>query len=243
MSIIQLLIFQVIIFIGLVVIVRHLMGRHATTATAHLQGLTQDYLKKQEEMKKRLEDAERHYQELLAKAQHESQELKNQAIKEMDEKRQKLLEEARQEAERIVKQAVSAKDSLYRELQSSLEKQAVEKACELIQAVLPGELQEETHIRWLDQVLENGMLHMEHLEMPEPVEEVHVVSARPLTAAQKGKLLGKLRTSLGYPVTLQEKVDPKIIAGLTITLGHLVLDGSLVSKLQEAARHAQNSEK
>lgn len=243
MFIIQLLIFQAMIFVALVVILRRLMGRHATTATAHLQGLTQDYLKKQEEMKKRLKEAEGHYQELLAQAQQESQQLKTQAIKEMEEKREKLFEEARQEAQRIVQQAVSAKESLQGELQSSLEKRAVQKACELIQAVLPVELQEQTHDRWMDQVLQNGMLRMENLQMHERIQEAQVVSARPLTPAQKEKLLRKLHDSLGYPVTLQETVDPNIIAGLTIALGHLVLDGSLVLKLQEAARRAQNPEK
>ena len=44
------------------------MRRHLSSATAHLQGMSQDYLRKHEELKKRLEEAERFYQERLAKA-------------------------------------------------------------------------------------------------------------------------------------------------------------------------------
>jgi F0F1-type ATP synthase delta subunit len=36
-------------------------------------------------------------------------------------------------------------------------------------------------------------------------------------------------------------VDEQLIAGLTITLGSLVLDGSLATKVQRAARRAQAS--
>ncbi len=243
MFIVQLLIFQAFLFLALAVILKRLMGKHATTATAHLQELSQDYLKKQEELKKRLEESERHYQELLAKAQQEGQDLKNQLIREAEEKRMRLLEEARQQAEQVVQQAVQVRDALQSEFQSTLEARAVDRACELIQKVLPRELQESAHSRWVDKVVQNGMIQIERLKNTrERVEEVQVASALPLTATQKERLQDKLQSCFGYPVTLKETVDPRLIAGITITVGHVVLDGSLMSKLKEAARHAQNAD-
>ena len=241
--ILQLLFFQVVIFTALALVLKRLMGRHATTATAHLQGLTQDYLKKQDELKKRLEEAESQYHTTLAKARAEVQEIKAQAAREADETGRKIQEEARKEADRIMSQATQAKEALRAEMAKEMDHQAVEIACRLIREVFPQQLQESAHHRWMDEVIGNGLLQrLDRLETPEKVDEVRVVSAAPLTSAQKEKILSKLKGEIGHAVTLKEEVDPALIAGVVITLGHLVLDGSLASKLREAARHAQNIE-
>ena len=241
--ILQLLFFQVIIFGALAFVLKSLMGRHATTATAHLQGLTQDYLKKQEELKRRLEDAEIQYQTTLAKSRAEVQEIKAQGLRDAEETGHKIQEDARKEADRIMSQAVQAKEMLRTEMAKEMERQAVEIACRLIREVFPKQLQESAHTRWMEEVIGNGLLHLDKLETPEKVEEARVVSAAPLTSGQREKILAKLKTEIGHTVALKEEVDPALIAGLVITLGHLVLDGSVASKLREAARRAQDLEK
>ena len=238
--ILQLLFFQVVIFAALALVLKRLMGRHATTATAHLQGLTQDYLKKQDELKKRLEEAESQYQTTLAKARVEVQEIKMQSAREAEEAGRKIQEEARKEADRIMSQATQAKEALRAEMAKEMDRKSVEIACRLIREVFPQQLQESAHHRWMEEVIGNGLLRLDRLETPEKVEEVRVVSAAPLTSAQKEKILEKLKAAAGHTVALKEEVDPALIAGLVITLGHLVLDGSLASKLREAARHAQD---
>ncbi len=238
MMIVQFGILLVVAFVGLVVGLRHVMGRYAATTTAHLQGLGQDYLRKQEELKKRLEEAERHYQEQLAKTKEEAQLLKTQALQEAELARQQSLEQARQEAERIVQQAVQVRETMQQEAAKGVEARAIERACELVQAVLPEALREAVQSKWIDELLDNGALAKESLTVRETVREANVISAVPLSPAQRTRLLERLQTALQQALTLHESVDPALVAGLTLTLGHLVLDGSLASKLREAARHA-----
>ena len=244
MFIVQLIVFQVLIFAALAVVLQRFLGRHATSATVHLQGLTQDYMKRQEELKKRLEESERHYRELVSKAQTEGVQLKTKAVQEAEEKKRQIVEEARAEAERIVTQAVQAREAMRREMESSVEKRAVGRACELLEQVLPKELQEATHSRWMEEALGNGLLRLNQMDLPEKVkvQEAQVTSAAPLSPAQKERLLKKLEQVVGHPLTLKEEVDPRIIAGVRVTLGHVVLDGSLVSKIQEAARRAEDKQ-
>ena len=241
MVIVQFGIVLVLAFAGLVVGLRYLMGRYAATTTAHLHGLSQDYLKKQEELKKRLEEAERHYQEQLSKTQEAAQLLKTQALNEAETARRQSLEQARQEAERIVQQAIQAREALQQEASKSIEGRAIERACELVQAVLPAALREAAQGTWLDELLDNGALAKESLTIREAVREARVVSAAPLSAAQRARLQARLRALVSQELTIQETVDPALVAGLTITLGHLVLDGSFASKLKEAARHARHA--
>ena len=236
MLIVQVLVLLAMTFLVLIGILRWFMGRHLTTATAHLQGLSQDYLRRQDELKKRLEEAERNYQEQITKAQEEAQQLKSQALAEAEAARRQAMDHAHEEAERIVKQANQARESLQRELSESMDARAIERACELLRDAMPPELREAAHRQWFEALLHNGLVTGQQLQAGERVKEARVVAAFALTDAQRKLLNEKLAAALGGPVTLQESVDAKLIAGLTITVGHLGLDGSLGSKLEERAR-------
>jgi len=226
------------VFVLLVVALRWFMGRYATTATAHLQGLSQDYLRKQEELKKRLEESERHYHEQLAKAQEEARQLKAQAIREANAERQQMLELARQEAERIMQQAMQARDALQRDVTQAVELKAVERACELLRQVLPEEFRQTVHRQWVEQLLSDGLIDAGRLQTGAKAQEAAVASAFALSDAQRGRLREGLAAAVGHALAWQETVEPALIAGLKITLGHVVLDGSLSSKLRELARQA-----
>lgn len=240
MFIAQLLILQVVIFAGLVVVLRKLMAKHATTATTHLQGLSQDYLKKHDELKVRLEETERHYQEQVAKAQEEAHQTMAEAMQEAEAARQQVLDQAHQEAERIIQQATRAREALEQEMAKSMELKAVEQAGELVKRVLPEVLRQAAHEDWLTQLIINGLIAEQTLETRETCRDATVASAFPLTEAQRRLLSERLARAMGGPVTITETVEPAMIAGLVITIGHLVLDGSLASKLREALLHAQH---
>jgi F0F1-type ATP synthase delta subunit len=240
MFIAQLLILQVFIFVGLVVVLRKLMARHATTATTHLQGLSQDYLKKHDELKTRLEETERHYQEQILKAQEEAHQTMATALKEAEVARQQAIEQAHVEAERIVAQATKTLETMKQELVQSMEIHAAERAGELVKTVVPQILRQAAHEDWLTQLITNGLINGQQLDTRETCKEATVVSAFPLTEPQRALLRERLAQVMGGPVTMQEQVEPALIAGLTITIGHVVLDGSLANKFREATRHAKD---
>ena len=239
MFIVPLLVLLAVSFTVLVVLLRWVMTRHMTSTTTYLQGLSQDYLRKQEELKKRSEDAERYYQEQLANAQQEIQQLKSQGLKEAEVARQQLIDQAHQEADRLVQQAIQARDTVQHDSAKTLEAKAVQRACELVQRVLPQLLSDALHGQWLEELIQNGLLPLERLQTREDIQEAQVVSAVALTPAQRKRLAERLEKTLGHAVTIHESVDAKIVAGLVITAGHLVLDGSFATKLREAARHVQ----
>jgi len=51
----------------------------------------------------------------------------------------------------------------------------------------------------------------------------------------------KLKSLLSTDIPIKEEVDPRIVAGMVIHIGSLVLDGSLKNKIQEKARDARLS--
>ena len=238
---IPLLILLMVLFGGLLLLLRIILSRLATQATGHLKVLSQETLAQQEALKKRLTEAEGQYREQLVKAKEEADRIRSESLQKTQLECQKMLEHAHQEAERITQQAIHGRQKREEELMASMEKRVLERACELVQEVLPMELRETTHADWLDRIIKDGLIPLERLKTQEKIHEVQVTSAFPLTPSQRKQLLERFQTVLGSSLTLKETVDPRIIAGLVVTLGHSVLDGSLVSKLKEVVRHAQDA--
>ena len=236
-----LIVLQVVFFIGLVLVLKRVLGQNFTNAAAHLQGMSSEYVRRHEELKKQVEAAEQQYREQMAQVKLESNRMITQAKQDAESAKAKLIGEARAESERIVQQGMDSRDALRRDIDQQIDTRAIGRACELIQQVLPGQLQQDIQSHWLDELIRNGLSHVNHLKSQEQIKEAKVVSACPLTAQQRTTLRGWLKERLGREVALTETVDERLVIGLTITLGSLVLDGSLSSKVQRAAQQARQA--
>ena len=63
-----------------------------------------------------------------------------------------------------------------------------------------------------------------------------VTAVVPLTEAQRDRLTRILAHGYGKQIRLNVELDPALIGGLTIRIGDDIIDGSLVTRLAEAAR-------
>ncbi len=64
----------------------------------------------------------------------------------------------------------------------------------------------------------------------------HVVTAVPLTTAQRDRLAAGLRRAYGRTVRLNIDIDPSVIGGLRVQIGGELIDGTLTARLDEASR-------
>ncbi len=65
------------------------------------------------------------------------------------------------------------------------------------------------------------------------VERAEVVSASPLSDAQKDRLRRALSERTGRQIELSERVDPSLLGGAVARVGGLVFDGSLRTQLEQ----------
>ena len=79
--------------------------------------------------------------------------------------------------------------------------------------------------RWND---ENGVL------------DVTVISARPISAAQRSKLSDKLAAFYGKKIVITEKTDPSVMGGMKIICGDKQLDGTVRTKLDNIRSSMKN---
>jgi len=236
MFLVSAIIFQILIFVGLIFMFRKIMTQNVVSATKHIDALNQDYARKEQEINRQLEEIKQKSQETLAKARNEAEEYKTQVLKETQEERDGIIKQARSQSEAIIQQADKSRNLLLLEIEERIDKVSIDKACELIECTLPEQFKQDVHTHWVEELIEGGFAQLEHVRMPEEVREIKITSAFPLTEGQRKSLIKKLKEALARDITLEEKVDPKIVSGFIIVIGSLVLDGSLRNKIQERAR-------
>lgn len=236
MLIISLVILQILIFGALIFIFRRIMSKNVVLATQHLEELSQDYAEKESKINKELEEARQKAQELINKSREEAEKLKMEIIKHAEDERDNIIKQARAHSEEIIQQADKSRRQLLSEIDERISKEAINKACELIQDTLPEQFKQIVHTHWLEDLIDNGFKQVERLRIPEDIQDIKVVSAFALSDEQHKRLSKKLKDSLGREVTFKAEVDPKVVAGLVIIIGSLVLDGSLKNRIQEKAR-------
>ncbi len=242
MLFISLLFVQLLIFIGLALLLKHVLTGHIREATAHLQKLTTDYTQKLDEVKKQKEEAEKYYKETLLKSKEEADQLKHRIIEEGHTAKNEMLQQTHQQVEEIVKRAQTAAELIMQDQYSKVESLALDKMQQLMFELLPGKMSEETHSQWVDELIQNGFERLSALNVPESVKEVKAVTAFSLKSKDKNEIEQQLSKKLGRTIHIKEEVDPKLILGVRLNIDSLVIDGSLQFRIQEWLRHAKSED-
>jgi F-type H+-transporting ATPase subunit b len=227
---------QIIIFGIFIYMFRKIMTQNVASATKHLDELSHDYDRKEQQVHKQLEEAEGKAQAIIDKAQEEVAELRARIAQEAQQEKERILAEARVHAEEIIRHADETRQQLLGVLDERIAKEAQAKACELLQEALPEDFKKEVHAPWVDDLIENGLAQSERLRVPAELNEVKVISAFALTEEQRRRIVKKIKDAVGRDVTINEEINPKLCAGFLIQIGELVLDGSLSNKIKRKAR-------
>ena len=239
MSFVPVLLVQLMAFAVLVIWLRRLLSRNLMDAASRLQGLNAEYSRRHEELKQHLGEAEQQYKDQMNRAKAEADRIIAQAKQEAESSKTRLVSEARTESEHLMEQAIESREGLKQELEREMDARAIERACRLVQEVLAGQLRREVQSYWLDELIQHGLAQLNGVKTVDGVTEARVVSVFPLNEQQRGMLRERLKQQLGREIAIREETDESLVAGLTIMLGNLVLDGSLASKLQDAVRRAK----
>ena len=242
MLIVSLVVLQIILFGGLILLLKGILTQNVVSATKHLDELNQDYLKKEEDLNKQLQEAQKKSQEIITQAQEEASNLRAKIMQEVEKEREKIISDSRNQSSAIIEQAEKSRQSLIGEMEDRINKDAVNKACELIQNALPAEFRQDVHRRWVDELIEDGFTQLERLKLPADTKEAKVSSAFSLNELQQKALAKKLKDLAGRDVLVKEEVDPKVVAGIIISIGSLVLDGSLKNKIKQATKLAKQAD-
>jgi len=239
MSLIYFLIIQVLFFGALVFVLHRILSRNVTHATGHLEALGQESMKKEEALKGRLEDTERLRRETLSKAKNEGERLQTEAKQQAADEKARIIAEAHKEAERIVEKANESQEVLKQELAEQTEEKALLRAKEILVSTLPEDIRKKLHEDWMQSLMNNGLAFDQF--KPRKDETFQVTSAFPLESKQRNELKEHLKEALKHEVQFKETVDPKLVIGMVVSCGSLVLDGSLRFRIDKAIQEVKRA--
>ena len=232
---ISVILFFLLMFFGLVLMFRNVIGKNVTSATKQLEEMSQEYAKKEAEVERQLEEIKRKSQETLANAQEEAQKQKEQIVKDAQAEKARVLDAAQVKVDEMIQQADRARQSLLSDIEHKIEEKAVKRAMELLRQALPEQLRREIHSRWINDLTSSSLEQLDRLRVDENVNQARVVSAFSLSQEQAESLKLKIREKLGRELGLKEEIEPDIISGVIVHIGSVVFDGSLKTKIQEIA--------
>jgi len=233
MLVVQMIILQIITFVALVLILRKLMYSASVAETRRLQRLTEENTRKAQELARKVEEAERVYKEKLIKAEDEVKKMRLQAEEEAKRVKEEIIDKAHQEGERIVQQALSSKERFRKEIWEEMQGKNVELAKELIRTVLDSKSMDLFHRGLIQEVLEE-IKKIPPEKLKSDIENVELISPRRITKEILHQVEEILSSKLGRKVVIENSLDKKIMAGIIVKLGALVIDGSLKGRLEEA---------
>lgn len=180
------------------------------------------------------ENAEKHAEELLAKAQQDANDRVREAKIRADEAARQIKAQAEQEAAQIrataEESARQIKEDALKDLRGEVASLAIAAAQQIIRISMNEERQKALVASFFSGLTDRKVVLLG--DGPAAAGDVQVTSALPLSEEEKRLIHADLKSRLNAEPAITYLVDTSILGGLIIQIGDKVIDGSVVGKLQ-----------
>ena len=233
---IQLLIIQIITFIGVVFLLQFLFSSHLKSALSRLNLLHEENLVKEEELNAELKRAKEESQAQVQRGKEDAELIIEEANKESGRLRLDMEAQAKAQAAKIITEGQVEAERIKLSVVKNIQAQSIELACKLI-----GELLTEIDKAALQYEFANNIIQEISLLPQEQFSikssQAKVTSSFPLLESQRQELTSALSNKMGNHVELIEELNVGLIGGLTVEVGGMIIDGTLKNKLQRIIAH------
>jgi F-type H+-transporting ATPase subunit b len=187
----------------------------------------------------RLAEAEGEADEIITEAQKRAEAERQQMLEEVGEDIEEMLGDAREDVQQMRRRAV---DAFHDELIDAI----LDIGSEVIRQAAPREMHDALVADLNDRIWEMGREEMERVRafrrsLGERTPTAHVSAARPLTSEQQGQLAQTLTALADRNVDIEMETDPALAAGMRVRLGDIVVDNSIVGRLEQLREEASEA--
>ena len=236
--VISIFIAQAVFFAVIVIVLKRLLVSDTMKAVRKLGQVEIEIGKKEEAMRRRLEETEREFVQKTALAHEEARKTKEAAERELASTRETLFGEAKKERDRLISDAEKNKERMRQELLRDADKHAVAYASNVFGLVFGDDVAAVLNRAFVDELL-NALDEIDSESISVTASESEIVAAVALPEDQRTRLQDIVANKFKQTIAIKERLDPSLIAGLKIKLGSLEIDGSLLNRFNEAIEELQ----
>jgi F0F1-type ATP synthase membrane subunit b/b' len=228
----QLIIVQAIIFGMVFFWLKKLLSGDTETAVNRLDNSYKEQLNKKQELLEELIKVQADIDDKKKQAANIIFDLKEAAEKEITERKDDMLKRAKNEAERIVTDAQRMRDKIRTDIKKEEENNMYVKCAELLDMVFKDVIREKFEASLIDEFLLD-FAKVDSAHISSKLDFVEAVYSKQLDEKTKSRIKENIYAKIPSKPPIKEIVDGKIIGGIMLKFGSLVLDGSVAAKIKE----------
>lgn len=231
-SLVIILVAQFVVFVVIVVVLRKLLLSDTMNAIKRLKSAETDLARKEDVMRQKMDAHEQEFLKKQTAAQEEVDRKRAADEQDLGRLKDRIKAEARVEADKILGDAQLAKERIREQLVRETSGKAVEYAGDLFKMVISQNIGEKLNMAFVEELI-GALAEVDETSVSVEVSESEFVASHKLDASQKGRLEALLAQKFGVTMSIHEKIDETLLAGLVIKLGSLEIDGSLLNRYRE----------
>jgi len=240
MPVVELIVILLILFGALVFFLRKIIYGASVTEGKRLQAFVDENTQREQELKDRLEQAERLYQEKIRAAEDDVTNMKQAGRAEIEQLKTETLEKADAEGKRLVKKAQVVWQKNNEQADERLRQESIVIGQELFRQVLNASGGKLLHDGLLSEIM-SEIEGIDPARWPALSGNGELISAYEVDDEYRKKLESVLSEKTGTSISLNTKVGADILAGVIVKLGSLVIDGSLQGRLKTVQASLERS--
>jgi F0F1-type ATP synthase delta subunit len=234
MLIVGFIIAQIVILAAIIIFLRRMIFSDTNSAINRLTRLDNVNREREKLLQQKLEQAERHIEEQKLKMQQHEQKVKHEAQRAANQLYEDIIKRAKDEGEEIVKKAHAAKEKMRVEAKIQAESQVIDICREVLNDVLNEVVQAELNDGLIREFIEE-LEKANFTKVNSDVDSVELVSGRGIPAKYQDQISNVLTGKLSRKIRVSATEDSKLIGGIMMKVGSMVVDGSLAERIKESA--------
>lgn len=230
---VPIVIVHVVVLVLLLLGIRFLLQATANKAVVRVKAVEDEVRKKEEDIRREIDDHERDFAEKKAEAERQLQAHRDEAKREALHLKEKAVAEAKKESQKIIEQAKRNEEKIREQVEREMEEKAVKYGGRIFELVFSDLVTQEVNTLFCKELIDAlGEIETGTITVETPVAEIAV--SHELAEENRDRLLKILKEKFHPEAELKQSVDEKLMAGLILKMGSLEIDGSLKNRYQEA---------
>lgn len=234
MLIIGFVVAQILILGVVIALLRRLIFSDTNSAINRLTKLDNMNREKEKILARKLEQAQKQIDEQKQGMQEEEQKIKAEARRAANQLHEDIIKKAKEEGDDIIRKAQAAKEQIRTDAMIEAEGKMIEICAEILNKTLADVIQAQMN----EKLVEEFIAELEKADLSKinsDVKEIEIISSKPVPVSDQEKIKKILEGKLGRQIRLYANEDPRLLGGVLMKIGTMVVDGSLAERVNEAA--------